>query len=1480
MADTELIIRIAAQDSATRSVQRLQSSIIRLVGAVASLTAAFKAVSFPTQEAIAFERALKDIQKTTEFTDDAIESLGVSLRELATETGVAATELAEIAARAGQLGLGREGQDAILEFTDTIARFAVVADLSVDQAATSIARISNIFKLPIDQSEQVSAAINELSNTTTATAEQLIDVVRRVGDAQGLLEFADTAALAAQALELGQTPEVAGTAIIKTFSNAQTKAEEFADVLNITTREWAALVQRDGVGAIQQVATSIAALGTLEQGVLIKELFGGGRQFAFGAKLVQDAANDFQILDRTLRTAADSYREGTSAIEEYDRITDSTQRQIERLSARLNELAIQFGDVLLPVVRDAVESLNEFLADEIVQARLQAFAESLANGLEAFVEFVAELGKSEDAFENFFAIVKTLAGLGLASLFLSAAGAVARLTSRLVLFVRVLGQSATSLRDFSGTVTSLATGSTAAQVAARRAAGETAATVASGQRTVNALTREQIQLQAERNRLSQSFLATRKRLVREGVREAQAQGQGFQAQLRRARAVRDAVNTGAARGRGDQQILDNLNRQIAVVDTRLEKAGSTAGRFAARFGSLGAVFRTVGGTILRFLGGPIGLLISIFGGVLINTIGNFFNFLDDEVSEGGARALASAREQLEETRKLIGAFREEINNSREVQELTLDVGIDQFEQGLGRAVDGVIAYGNAAEGGKRRQDQLRESAVQFNREIEANNRAIAEQENIIERTRAALGDISGADRIQEAETRISNLRNANERLTASLTETNQLISDTGAVALEFGANQATQIRQIARFVDDNALATLQAQRDVADLTEFLEQKNAEAERLREQINSEDAGDAQQVAALESRLANTTTIIAQIENRIQSVNKEIIDGGTAITNNVLAPQLKALTDVEKVSRTTFDSIVAAVDDANDTGVDAFAGLRDDLLEAAVQAEIFGRQTEVFAELAERVNDTKNSIEGLADNLESSIRASRRDIGEFNRELDQLTKDRDINLRLNQLQDIEEGFGDRQIQRIEENAQRRIDAIDTSTAAGRRLVRGIENERDARVSALRVQQEDIATKRQLQELDEDRVRSLNELERLIEESGKLEKEIDDNRAASTPEEVRQQNIRLEKASALARAIVNEREELQKLTEAQRDFAGTVAVDPFNPDAFEGRRFAISDDEIERIGEEFEAAANRSFEAQTTITTEAEESAKRLANAAEQMSGFAESAKEAEQAVTRIAEKLNIDPNNLRLIREEIRRIVDSVPASSVTLAEQVAAAFETAAIDQIEIAPASLAAIEEDIQQIATGETLQEITNDILIASGSATQEGIEEGAERANPELQFDPQQIRQSLQEAIGTEPYLIQLDAGTITIDGQPIGGNAEGGYIRGPGGPKSDSILSWLSNGEYVIDAATTRRFGAGFFRSLQRGRFSIPGFQNGGPVGADLTGALNRMLDLSSRSPTEEVTVNFNAGGESARLSGDREQVAAFQRALRNVSRGRSR
>ncbi|MCG5459621.1 hypothetical protein PSH03_005405 [Micromonospora sp. PSH03] len=57
----------------------------------------------------------------------------------------------------------------------------------------------------------------------------------------------------------------------------------------------------------------------------------------------------------------------------------------------------------------------------------------------------------------------------------------------------------------------------------------------------------------------------------------------------------------------------------------------------------------------------------------------------------------------------------------------------------------------------------------------------------------------------------------------------------------------------------------------------------------------------------------------------------------------------------------------------------------------------------------------------------------------------------------------------------------------------------------------------------------------------------------------------------------------------------------------------------------------------------------------------------------------------------------------------------------------------------------------------------------------------------------------------GDLKVPGGTLLKNADGGLIRGPGTGTSDSVISRLSNGEYVLRAAAVRKLGVGFLNTL---------------------------------------------------------------------------
>jgi hypothetical protein len=107
--------------------------------------------------------------------------------------------------------------------------------------------------------------------------------------------------------------------------------------------------------------------------------------------------------------------------------------------------------------------------------------------------------------------------------------------------------------------------------------------------------------------------------------------------------------------------------------------------------------------------------------------------------------------------------------------------------------------------------------------------------------------------------------------------------------------------------------------------------------------------------------------------------------------------------------------------------------------------------------------------------------------------------------------------------------------------------------------------------------------------------------------------------------------------------------------------------------------------------------------------------------------------------------------------------------------------------------------------------------------------------------------------DKAQARIDSGAVAAHAAGGYIRGRGTGTSDSILARLSNGEFVVNAASVRRLGVGFMHGLNS-------FAAGGLVSSFAAGG-------SVSAASGGRAVHLHLGSQSFALSGAGHVVEAL-------------
>lgn len=137
----------------------------------------------------------------------------------------------------------------------------------------------------------------------------------------------------------------------------------------------------------------------------------------------------------------------------------------------------------------------------------------------------------------------------------------------------------------------------------------------------------------------------------------------------------------------------------------------------------------------------------------------------------------------------------------------------------------------------------------------------------------------------------------------------------------------------------------------------------------------------------------------------------------------------------------------------------------------------------------------------------------------------------------------------------------------------------------------------------------------------------------------------------------------------------------------------------------------------------------------------------------------------------------------------------------------------------------------------------------------------------QVMVDAVGGAKYQVRTATGAAGWEF-----NAEGGYIAGPGTSTSDSIPSWLSNGEYVVKASAVQQYGRSFFDGLNAQRFAT-----GGPVGAMPSGGMPAGVDSAGiAAALSGMALTLMIDGQPVRAIARAESVSV----LRAATSGRGR
>lgn len=319
-----------------------------------------------TRATMKWESAWAGVMKTVDGTPRQMAQVESGLRGLAKTLPATHEEIAGVAEAAGQLGIKT---DNVVSFTKTMIDMGESTNISAEEAATALARLSNIMGTSQKDFGKMGAAIVGLGNNFATTEGEIVEMSMRiagVGKQAGLTE-GDVFGLATALSSVGINAEAGGTAVSLVMkkignevANGGDKLEKFASVAGMSSSEFAAAWNEDAGGALDMFVQGLGRAQESGENVngTLSELGITGIREA-DALLRLSASGD--VLTEALKQGNNEFERGTALAEEAAKRYETAESKIKIAGNSLKDTAITIGGTFLPAIAEAAEAFSSFM---------------------------------------------------------------------------------------------------------------------------------------------------------------------------------------------------------------------------------------------------------------------------------------------------------------------------------------------------------------------------------------------------------------------------------------------------------------------------------------------------------------------------------------------------------------------------------------------------------------------------------------------------------------------------------------------------------------------------------------------------------------------------------------------------------------------------------------------------------------------------------------------------------------------------------------------------------------------------------------------------------------------------------------------------------------------------------------------------------------------------------------------------------------
>lgn len=333
-------------------------------GAITQGIAMLSGLSFTirkcTEDYAEMNQEMYNVTKYTGQTIGQVEEMNEDFKKLDTRTS--RTELNQLAGAAGRLGI--QGKEKIEEFVDAADKINVALGDDLGQGAVDkIGKLATMF----GESDRLGlrgamlatgSAVNDLAQSSSANAGYIVDFTADLSGVASQANMAQSEIMGlASALDQNMQEEAtSATVFSQLITKMFQKPQKFAKLAGMEVEKFTKLLNTDANEALLTFLQTMSNKGGFDAlAPMFSEM---GLEGTRAVGVLSAVASHLDQVRVAQQTAAQSYKDGTSVVDEFNVQNQTVQAELDKAKKAFNDLCVDLGEKLLPVARYTISTTS------------------------------------------------------------------------------------------------------------------------------------------------------------------------------------------------------------------------------------------------------------------------------------------------------------------------------------------------------------------------------------------------------------------------------------------------------------------------------------------------------------------------------------------------------------------------------------------------------------------------------------------------------------------------------------------------------------------------------------------------------------------------------------------------------------------------------------------------------------------------------------------------------------------------------------------------------------------------------------------------------------------------------------------------------------------------------------------------------------------------------------------------------------------